>query len=70
MKIFISQCGLQSTQEAVHFGVNLICIPLFGDQELNSKKVLSQNIGVELDFYYITADKIYEALNKIMNNQR
>lgn len=70
VKVFISQCGLQSSQEAIHHGVNLICVPLFGDQNRNSKRVIDLEIGTELDFNHITADTIYNALREIIYSEK
>lgn len=70
VKVFISQCGLQSVQEAIHYGVTLICIPLFGDQDHNSQKVVRTGSAIELDFFKITKETIYEALKEIIYNPR
>lgn len=68
--VFISQCGLQSVQEAIHYGVTLICIPLFGDQPHNSRKVVGLGSGIELDFFNITNESVYETLKEIIYNPR
>lgn len=68
VKIFISQCGLQSTQEAIHFGINIICTPLFRDQIQISRKVVSYGIGMELDIFHLSSQIIYETLQEIISN--
>lgn len=70
VKVFISQCGLQSVQEAVHYGVTVICIPIFGDQDHNSQKLVNVGCARELDFYRITKESVYEVLKEIIYNPR
>nr|QPA18379.1 UDP-gluconosyltransferase [Trialeurodes vaporariorum] len=48
VKAFITQGGLQSFQEAIHFGVPMIGTPWFGDQEFNVAKMVDAGIGVLL----------------------
>ncbi|CAH0391320.1 unnamed protein product [Bemisia tabaci] len=48
VKLFITQGGLQSFQEAVHFGVPTVTIPWFIDQELMAAKTLDAKIGGRL----------------------
>ena len=70
VKVFISQCGLQSTQEAIHHATNIICIPLFSDQEQTSHRVVDLGIGLELDFGCLTQKMIYKALNTIIQDPK
>lgn len=42
------QGGLQSFQETVHYGIPLVGIPWFGDQEVNVNKIVDAEIGVQL----------------------
>lgn len=67
VKVFIMQGGVQSFQEAVHFGVPIIGIPWYGDQYINTAKMVDAEIGVrllpkELHSY----DKIKSALNTVL----
>ncbi|CAH0395388.1 unnamed protein product [Bemisia tabaci] len=48
VKLFITQGGLQSFQEAVHFGVPMVGIPLFVDQGCQVSKIVDAKIGVRL----------------------
>nr|QPA18391.1 UDP-gluconosyltransferase [Trialeurodes vaporariorum] len=49
VKAFITQGGLQSFQEAVHFEVPLIGTPWFFDQMKNVAKIVDAGIGVQLN---------------------
>nr|XP_018909896.1 PREDICTED: UDP-glucuronosyltransferase 2A1-like isoform X2 [Bemisia tabaci] len=48
IKVFITQGGLQSFQEAVHHGVPMVGIPWFVDQGFNVAKMVDAGIGVKL----------------------
>lgn len=48
VKVFITQGGLQSFQEAVHYAVPTIGIPYYWDQSANVAKMVDAKIGVKL----------------------
>jgi glucuronosyltransferase len=52
--LFITQCGLQSFQEAVYHGVPILGIPVFADQKYNAKKIATEEMGLQLTFQEIT----------------
>nr|QPA18381.1 UDP-gluconosyltransferase [Trialeurodes vaporariorum] len=67
LKVFITQGGLQSFQEAVHYGVPTVGIPWFGDQEMNVAKMIDAGIGTrilpkELQSY----EKIKSAIDAVL----
>jgi glucuronosyltransferase len=68
--LFITQCGLQSFQEAVYHGVPLLGIPFFGDQIQNAKKIASEKIGVHLPFHETTKETLLTSINAILNDYR
>lgn len=70
VKVFISQCGLQSVQEAIHYGVTLICIPFFGDQDHNSLRVVTLGSAIQLDYIKINKETVFKALKEILYNPR
>ncbi|CAH0715014.1 unnamed protein product, partial [Brenthis ino] len=49
IKLFITQAGLQSTDEAITAGVPLVAIPMLGDQWYNAEKYVKYGIGIKLD---------------------
>ncbi|KAL7079959.1 hypothetical protein ACQ4LE_000849 [Meloidogyne hapla] len=67
MKIFISQCGMNSVIEAMYAGVPIICLPFHGDQNYNSMVVEHLQIGIWLNRRDL-ADKIGEAIDNVMND--
>ncbi|KAJ4429683.1 hypothetical protein ANN_21884 [Periplaneta americana] len=68
--LFITQCGLQSFQEAVYHGVPLLAIPIFGDQIYNAKKIEDAGIGIRLSFSELTKDILLKAINEILSDSR
>ncbi|XP_059612714.1 uncharacterized protein LOC132259179 [Phlebotomus argentipes] len=49
MKLFISHCGLLSTQESVWFGVPILGLPVFADQFHNLKLSLKTGVALQGD---------------------
>lgn len=70
VKVFITHGGLHSTLEAVHYGVPLLAVPIFGDQILNANHAKDQGYAVKLDFANITTDSVQWALSEILENPR
>ncbi|XP_075228696.1 UDP-glucosyltransferase 2-like [Lycorma delicatula] len=70
LKLFITQGGHQSRQEAVHYGVPVLTLPLFWDQEWNAKKSEHEEAGLTINFFEITYDKVYQKLNELLTNDK
>nr|WMP40233.1 UDP-glucuronosyltransferase UGT33AX4 [Tuta absoluta] len=70
VKLFITQGGLQSTDEAIVAGVPLIGIPMLGDQWYNVEKYLYLGIGLKLDIETITEEGLIRAINEVIDNER
>jgi UDP:flavonoid glycosyltransferase YjiC (YdhE family) len=49
MRLFITHCGVSSTQEAAYIGVPIIGLPVFGDQWHNCAKFVKEGAGIVLD---------------------
>ncbi|CAH1968852.1 unnamed protein product [Acanthoscelides obtectus] len=45
VKLFITQGGLQSLEEAIYNGVPVVVLPFFGDQMSNGRKIEDRGIG-------------------------
>ncbi|KAI5745672.1 hypothetical protein M8J76_013340 [Diaphorina citri] len=68
IKLFITQGGLQSLQEAVYFEVPLIGIPFFGDQDYNVKIIKNLGIGTYMDFDSVSTEVLYNLMKEILYN--
>ncbi|KAL0860384.1 hypothetical protein ABMA27_009783 [Loxostege sticticalis] len=69
IKLFITQCGLQSTDEAITAGVPLLGIPIVADQEYNSEQYLYHGIGVIVDIGTITEETLNKGINTILQDE-
>ncbi|KPJ17977.1 Ecdysteroid UDP-glucosyltransferase [Papilio machaon] len=66
--LLISHGGLLSMNEAIHFGVPLISIPVFYDHLYNADKSVSRGIGVKVDLTDNLADDLKLAIHEMLNN--
>lgn len=49
VKLFITQGGLQSIEEAIRFNVPMVVMPFLADQGQNAKRIAHKGIAVEVD---------------------
>ncbi|CAH2235967.1 jg24505 [Pararge aegeria aegeria] len=70
IKLFITQGGLQSTDEAIDAAVPLIGIPLSGDQWYNVQKYVRHGIGSQLDMTTLTEKEFKETIERVIQNKR
>ncbi|CAG9568600.1 unnamed protein product [Danaus chrysippus] len=70
IKLFITQAGLQSTDEAITGGVPLVAIPMFGDQWYNAEKYEKFGIGIQLDITSFTEEELHNAVITVINDER
>ncbi|XP_050677196.1 UDP-glycosyltransferase UGT5-like [Leptidea sinapis] len=68
VKLFITQGGLQSTEEAINAGVPVIGIPMFADQWYNVEKYVHHKIGLRLDFKTLDKEKLKTAIDIVLND--
>ena len=66
--LFITDAGLLSCTEAIHFGKNVIAVPIFGDQPQNAKKLASAKYGIHLDFFNFTGKSLTWAVEEVLSN--
>ncbi|CAH2058052.1 unnamed protein product, partial [Iphiclides podalirius] len=70
IKLFITQGGLQSTDEAITSGVPLIGIPMLGDQWFNTEKYVHHEIGMKLDLETITEENLRTAIENVISTKK
>ncbi|XP_045506853.1 UDP-glucosyltransferase 2-like [Colias croceus] len=69
IKLFITQGGLQSTDEAINAGVPLVGIPMFGDQWYNVELYEYHKIGLKVDMENLTEDNLLKAIKTVIDDK-
>ncbi|XP_049952313.1 UDP-glycosyltransferase UGT5-like isoform X1 [Schistocerca serialis cubense] len=70
MRLFITQGGLQSVNEAGYFGVPMIAIPFMGDQKHNVAKIVQAGIGYRLMFKDVSVESVLKAVRTVLGDKR
>lgn len=65
VKAFISHSGMLSTSEAMHYGVPIVSVPLFGDQFANAKSAVENGLGVTIDIDTLDEKSLTTALDTV-----
>lgn len=68
VKLFVTQGGLQSTDEAITAGVPLIGMPMIGDQRFNVEKYTYHKIGKRVDIDTITEEQFKTAIKDVIGD--
>ncbi|XP_049860385.1 UDP-glucosyltransferase 2-like [Schistocerca gregaria] len=69
VRLFITQGGLQSWNEAAYFSVPVIGIPFLGDQIYNVEKMVGLGVGRRLDLKDVTKDSVLEAVQTVLEDK-
>lgn len=70
MKLFISQGGPHSIEEAIDRHVPMIAIPFITDQFRNSLLIQEKKIGRTLDLTKLTAQQLLMAIHDVISDRR
>lgn len=70
VKLFITQGGLQSMEEAMHCRVPMIGIPFLGDQFNNVLRAQDKGIGLVIYKNDLTKDVLKKSIQKIIEDSR
>ncbi|CAH0715018.1 unnamed protein product, partial [Brenthis ino] len=70
VKLFITQGGLQSTDETIDAAVPVIGIPMLVDQWYNVEKYVRHKIGVQLDITTLTEEEFNKSITTVIENKR
>ncbi|XP_011558972.3 UDP-glucosyltransferase 2 [Plutella xylostella] len=69
IKAFVTQGGLQSTDEAIAANVPLIGFPVIGDQWYNAQKYEQFGIGIELDIKNVQEENLRNAILSVASEK-
>ncbi|RZF48135.1 hypothetical protein LSTR_LSTR002201 [Laodelphax striatellus] len=67
-RLFISQTGHQSRQEAIYYGVPMLCIPLFWDQDYNARKLVIEGAGLSIPIKELNQKILLEKMQRILTD--
>ncbi|CAH0547825.1 unnamed protein product [Brassicogethes aeneus] len=70
VKLFITQCGLQSVEEAILMNVPIVGMPFFGDQHKNAQIVLEKEIGLVVDRTNVKKEEFKEKIIKVIEDPK
>ncbi|XP_030763310.1 UDP-glucuronosyltransferase 2B18-like [Sitophilus oryzae] len=70
VKVFVSQGGLQSTEEAVDRGVPMVIIPFISDQEFNGKKLQEFGVARHIDYLNTTKQELIDSIIDVAKNPK
>ncbi|AXS67788.1 egt [Cryptophlebia peltastica nucleopolyhedrovirus] len=65
---FVTQGGVQSTDEAIDAGVPMVGLPMMGDQSFNTDKYVELGIGLALDTATVDSNQLTEAIKTVIND--
>jgi glucuronosyltransferase len=69
VKVFITQGGVQSTDEAVDSGVPLIGIPMMGDQFYNVKRYTDLGVGLNIDILNLEKEHLDRKIVQVVSHE-
>lgn len=70
IKLFITQGGLQSLEEAVTRGIPLLVIPFMGDQFQNADRIERLGCGLQLNYKDLTKQSLKSSILTIIDDSR
>ncbi|XP_018359613.1 PREDICTED: UDP-glucuronosyltransferase 2B23-like [Trachymyrmex cornetzi] len=68
IKLFIYQGGLQSTEEALYYGIPLIGFPILWDQAYQVRNIVRLGIGVHLQIDTISKETVKATIHEVISN--
>ncbi|XP_072014808.1 UDP-glucuronosyltransferase 2C1-like [Amphiura filiformis] len=68
-RAMIYHCGNNGVFEAIYHAVPVICIPVFADQWDDAKRLEVKGVGLQLDLFTLTSDKVVEAVETIVTGK-
>ncbi|KAG8288669.1 UDP-glucuronosyltransferase 1-1 [Homalodisca vitripennis] len=68
LRLFITHCGLLSTQEAIYRRVPIMGLPVFCDQMDNAELLARRNLSIYLDPQKITSELFLNSVKEMLSN--
>ncbi|XP_059155309.1 UDP-glucuronosyltransferase 3A1-like [Physella acuta] len=69
-KVFVSHCGKNGQYEALYHAVPILCLPIFGDQFYNSKRIQVKGYGLQKDIRHISKEELTIAIKQLVYDSK
>jgi MGT family glycosyltransferase len=69
-RAFISHAGMNSTMEALSYGVPLVCLPQMPEQAANADRVVERGLGERLAVDTLTSDILRRAVTRVTTDEQ
>lgn len=66
--VFVSHAGMNSTMEALYYGVGLVTLPQMTEQAANAGRAQELGLGVQLDPATVTAESLRAAVTRVASD--
>lgn len=70
VKVFVTQGGMQSLEESIHYRVPMVGMPFFGDQEFNVDRMVKVGIAKSIDCNTFTSEELEKTIIEVAGNIR
>ncbi|XP_014482292.1 PREDICTED: UDP-glucuronosyltransferase 2B7-like [Dinoponera quadriceps] len=70
IKVFVYQGGVQSTEEAIHFAVPLVGIPLMYDQGYTINRLFEKGVARRLNYNNLSDTDLVNAIRDVFNDKQ
>lgn len=68
VKLFITHGGMLSLIEAAHYGVPVLCLPMYYDQFGNSERMKQAGVGLILEMPTMTLEETVATIKELLDN--
>jgi MGT family glycosyltransferase len=65
---FVTHAGMNSTMEAIHYGVPMVAFPRMPEQVVNAARIVELGLGRRLDPDGLTADTLRRAVDEVVRS--
>ncbi|KAK9296114.1 hypothetical protein QLX08_009785 [Tetragonisca angustula] len=69
VKLFMYQGGLQSSEEAIHFGVPVLGFAIFADQDYQVGRMEALGVGKSLEITTVTKEELESSIIELITNK-
>lgn len=70
VRVFVTQGGLQSIEEAIDRAVPMVGLSFVFDQTMNTQKMVEVGIGISLDPFTVTKEELKKSIVDVAENYR